>query len=353
MHSFSNAQFFLTLAFISVILSMSFWWRDVISEGKLITITSTILEKKIKTISVRAISKEDVLESLSNRNIGLKKVPKDQLGYYLAGLLEGDGYISIPALGNTSLNRLLNPRIIFTSHINNLPLYAYIQSELNDIGRFQRIGTSGIRYIIGDVKGITLFINLIHNKLRTPKNITFNKLIGFINKKYNLSIEESILDKSDLSTNSWFTGFTEANGNFYIKIIESKNKSNEGKRSVSVNISFVFRLDQRSFDKPTSSSMIFIMEELASFLNVELKKYELKNKTNKEKEMLSVSVTSLYKLKKIIAYFNDYYMLGNKHSDFLAWEKAYYMFITKEHLTETGINKIRLIKNNMNNKRIS
>ena len=33
MHGFNNANNFLTSAFISLILSMSFWWRDVISEG--------------------------------------------------------------------------------------------------------------------------------------------------------------------------------------------------------------------------------------------------------------------------------------------------------------------------------
>jgi hypothetical protein len=33
MHGFSNANIFLISAFVSVILSMSFWWRDVISEG--------------------------------------------------------------------------------------------------------------------------------------------------------------------------------------------------------------------------------------------------------------------------------------------------------------------------------
>lgn len=33
MHSFNNASLFLATAFITVILSMSFWWRDVISEG--------------------------------------------------------------------------------------------------------------------------------------------------------------------------------------------------------------------------------------------------------------------------------------------------------------------------------
>jgi cytochrome c oxidase subunit 3 len=33
MHGFSSAGNFLTIAFLSVVLSMSFWWRDVISEG--------------------------------------------------------------------------------------------------------------------------------------------------------------------------------------------------------------------------------------------------------------------------------------------------------------------------------
>ena len=33
MHGFSNAGYFLTLGFLSLIGSMAFWFRDVISEG--------------------------------------------------------------------------------------------------------------------------------------------------------------------------------------------------------------------------------------------------------------------------------------------------------------------------------
>jgi len=149
----------------------------------------------------KAFSKEDIKQALSNRNILYNNISEDQLGYYLAGLLEGDGHISIPALGNTTLNRILNPRIVFTSHINNIQLYAYIQFKLGGIGRFQ-YNNNILRYIIGDIKGIELIINLIHNKLRTPKNSTFNKLIKFINEKYNLYYKESILDKSNLLDNS-------------------------------------------------------------------------------------------------------------------------------------------------------
>jgi hypothetical protein len=120
----------------------------------------------------------------------------------------------LPVIGKTQLNWELNPRIVFTSHSNNIGLYALLHSELEGIGRFQFTGSNTLRYIIGDVEGIKFIINLINGKLRTPKNQTFNKLIEFMNTKYSLNIAESLLDKSDLADNSWFAGFTEADGHF-------------------------------------------------------------------------------------------------------------------------------------------
>jgi hypothetical protein len=348
-HSFNNAEYFFMLAFITVISSMSLWFRDVISEGiKKINILHRI-NKDIKLNIVKAIDKEEIQKYLVNRDIIYKDINDDQLGYYLAGLLEGDGNISIPALGSTILNRILNPRIVFTSHKNNLHLYAYIQHKLGGIGRFQLVNNNTIRYIIGDIKGITLIITKISNKLRTPKNITFNKLIDFMNTKYNLSFKLCTLDKSNLLDNYWFTGFTEADGCFYIKIVESKPKSETRKRSVSENISLRFRLDQRLYDKPTSSTMSSIMEEIAKCLSSNLDKH----KTSKGDEILSITVTSIDKLKLIVNYFNEYSLLGTKYIDYKDWEKVFYMIVNKEHLTETGRFEIKLIKSNMNTKRIT
>jgi hypothetical protein len=156
--------------------------------------------------TARAIPLEDIPKALNTykvNNININKLTTTKnLGYYLAGLLEGDGHISIPALGITTLNRILNPRIVFTSHVNNLGLYAFIQSELSNVGRFQATGENAIRYIIGDKRGILLFINLVHGKLRTPKNKRFNDLIEFFNTKYSLNIPESLLDYSNFLGNS-------------------------------------------------------------------------------------------------------------------------------------------------------
>ena len=69
------------------------------------------------------------------------------MGHYLAGYLEGDGHISIPALGKTSLSRVLNPRIVFTGHRKNLGLFLFIQSELGGKGRFLTGGESKIKIL--------------------------------------------------------------------------------------------------------------------------------------------------------------------------------------------------------------
>ena len=48
-------------------------------------------------------------------------------------------------------------------------MYAFILSELGNVGRFQTSGNNVLRFIIGDIRGIMLLINLMHGKLRTPK----------------------------------------------------------------------------------------------------------------------------------------------------------------------------------------
>ena len=344
MHGFQSFEYLVPVAVINVAYVMGLWFRDIISEGK--RSLNYILEKMYVKIA-SAISKEIIEKVKLNISKSLLKDKNNQFGYYLAGLFEGDGHISLPFLGNTTLNRVLNPRIVFTSHENNLELFVYIQTMLKEKGRFQKSGSNTIRFIIGDIEGIKLFIDTIHNKLRTPnKNESLNNLIDFINKKYNLAIPFSVLDESDFSENSWFTGFTEADGHFGVKIVEAKPKSDTRKRSVSNSISLKFRLDQQYIEKLNRESNFNIMEKLANFLDCKLSIYN--NKTGK---VLSLNVTSLEKVGFVVNYFNQYPLLGTKCKDFKDWEIVYNMMISKKHLTDEGRLKIKLIQSNMNSKR--
>jgi hypothetical protein len=154
MHGFSYGGYILTLGFILTTYGMILWFRDVIIEGTALSLfisqTQNIFSNHIYFIS-KTIPPEKIEQTLMNfttENKGYLNLNKDQFSYYFShpipsqsqfqlelglggngtGLLEGDGHLSLPALGKTSLNRILNPRIIFTSHINNMGLYAYIQS---------------------------------------------------------------------------------------------------------------------------------------------------------------------------------------------------------------------------------
>ena len=353
MHGFGHADLFVMSAFVSLVSSMSFWWRDVIAEGtsrflnsiKLnkLNISKVINNEEIETILTQSTLNKDRVLSLSN-------LSDDQFGFYLAGLLEGDGHISLPYKGKTILNRILNPRIVFTGHKNDLPLYVFVQARLGGIGRFQIVNDNVIRYIIGDKKGIIHFINIVHGKLKTPKNITFNQLIEFFNMKYSLSLLTSNLNKSNLLENNWLAGFTEADGSFGVKIVESKSKSEDRKRSVSASISLKFRLDQRLMDKMTSSSMLYIMEEIANSLSTDLKTY---NESKADKTtVLSIGVTAIDKLERVVKYFDKYPLFGVKSKNYSDWRTVYDLIVSKEHLTEQGRVKIKLIHSNMNNKRV-
>ena len=178
----------------------------------------------------------------------------------------------------------------------------------------------------------------MHGKLRTPKNIRFNDLIKFMNAKYSLDTPESLLDNSNLFDNSWFTGFTESDGHFGIKYLERKTKSDTRKRSVSENVSLKFRLDQRAYDKPTSSDMLPFMENLASFLRCTVKSY---NSNKSHSEVLSLSVASIDNIGLLINYFEKYPLLGEKWDNYNKWSTVYYMIISKKHLTEKGRLEIR------------
>jgi hypothetical protein len=282
-----------------------------------------------------------------------KNIFIDQLGFYLAGLLEGDGYISKP-------NNLksFRPRIVFTFHIQNISMFIYLQFLLGGAGRMvtEYPLTNTSRYILSDNSSIIKLIFLIQNKLRTPKNNTLNKLIAYFSLKLDdlggsYLVEKSVIDISDLNSNAWFSGFVEADGSFSVRVYEFTPKKENTRRSYSASVRMRFNITQRAYDIPTESSMMDIMLKIATFLNTKLIE-QSSNKADISKKALVVEVTAITNLQILVNYFNKYPLLGVKALDFKDWEKVYFMIKNKEHLSVEGRKKISLIKKGMNSQRI-
>ncbi len=130
-------------------------------------------------------------------------------------------------------------------------------------------------------------------------------------------------------------------GHFGIKYVEGKPKSVACavmKRARSEHVTLKYRLDQRADDRPTSLSMLPIMEELALFLDCPVKTYS-SNKT--QTEVLSLTVSAIGKLEPLVNYFVKYPLIGDKLNDYKKWRIVYDLMIAKEHLTPEGRLKIK------------
>lgn len=100
--------------------------------------------------------------------------PVPKLGPYLAGIIEGDGDIYVPANPRTPNGTLNYGQISIAFSIADLALAEAIQSVVGGYIQFRR-GTSCHLHVKG--KGVLLLINLINGYLRTPKIDALHRLI--------------------------------------------------------------------------------------------------------------------------------------------------------------------------------
>ena len=205
------------------------------------------------------------------------------IGSYLAGLLEGDGHIDIQS--DESTYRKINPKYVFTFHKDNLKMYEELRLFIGS-GFFKQGSGDTIRFVVADKKGVLgpegpdqrgpgalvvlKLTNLMNGYLRTPKIMTFHRLIDKLNLNDSLEISKLPIDNSSLESNAWLSGFTEADGYFGVFISEFKPKSEDRKRSESRRVKCRFAIEQRQFDRPTNSSCKPYMEMIANYFNVSL-----------------------------------------------------------------------------------
>ena len=136
-----------------------------------------------------------------------------QLGYYLAGLIEGNGSINIYIIDN-------NPSIQIYFNTKDLPLAIILQSKIGHGSINKKKGKKAYIYTITNNEGIIKIINMINGKLRTHKLDTLNKLIDYLNLHSHSQFSKFPLDSSLFSNNAWLSGYIDGNGSFYLRSTE-------------------------------------------------------------------------------------------------------------------------------------
>jgi len=266
------------------------------------------------------------------------------LGHYLAGLIEGDGTIIVPTKDKTEKGKSINPIIRIVFALPDLPLAEKLQQVLA-CGFIQRPKGNYVLYEVQNIQGLVNITNLINGKMRTPKIEALHRLINWLNKKLtNETILPLKLDKSDIGSNSWFAGFSDADSYFQVSLVENKELKTIKR------IKCFYKLElQQNYHGDLEANHI-VMKLIAEYLQVNL----LSRKriiNNKEYTSYIVITSSIATNLLVDNYFNKFPMFSSKQLNYLEWSKVLYLRLNKKHLLRKGALICLEAKNNMNKNR--
>ena len=262
------------------------------------------------------------------------------LNSYIAGLFEGDGHIWIQ---NPNMKKKHNPRFCITFGLKNEPL----AKKLHDI-----IGSGFIRYkpknnacvlVVSPVVGLKKLVYLINGELRTPKICQLHNLINWLNKNHNTNIKKLPIKKSPLDSDSWLSGFIDADGSFSIQ--HTKIENNAKKKKVSCRL----RIEQRMLDPVSKKSYYVILTQIAEFLNCKLLTRKQKSTGN---EYYILTASSKISLNILLKYLEIYPLFSSKYLDYEDWKQVVLLILDNKHYTEEGLSKTDFLKKRMNRQRI-
>jgi len=232
-----------------------------------------------------------------------------ELGYYLAGLIEGDGYIGAK-------------RLEIAFHMDDISSAYYIKKRVGYGNVLFLKGKNSVRYVVRKLAGLERIYKLINGKLLGQPKI--NQLLG---NRYAEQFGLPTLPPAsfNLLTNHWLSGFTDADGSFGIFIVRSKTHANGH------NIRLPFRVKQKGRELPD-----LIYGALGGHV------YQFSD------GMYEYTSTNFKVAHAVASYFDNFHLLNaSKYINYLKWRDTYRMIQRKEHLTFEGLAKIRKLKENL------
>lgn len=243
-----------------------------------------------------------------------KPCTKEQLGYFLAGLIDADGHIDTYGY----------VRIAF--HEKDVSVAYYIKKILG-YGSVQPVkNKAAYLFTCSHSKAILTLGNLIRNKLKHASKIEqFNtRLVPKVNCKPTESNSPVRLN------NHWLAGFIQGDGSFQIKIVR-RDRARSSPPSHRTEVRIVLQIDQKSD---------LILKQIQTVLNGSIGYRESQDTYYYS----SVNFSNAFNL---IKYLDKYQLMGYKLTQYWIWRKAYLQVQNQTHNTEQGRHCIIALKKTM------
>ncbi len=229
----------------------------------------------------------------------------NELGYFLAGLIEGDGWF-----GSKELH------IIFSE--SDVQLAYFIKKRIGYGNIYKIKDKKAVRYICKNNKGLFIILSLINGKL-----VSKPKFDQLIKHNYSEYFNLNILPPSNAITldNYWLAGFTQADGCFHISLVKSKTH----KTGFSVRLEFSIKQNDS-----VPLKLLYGVVKLGNLSQYSSGIWCYKSSGFKTAGML-------------INYFDKFNLFSLKYVTFLKFRKVYIMITEGKHLENKGILKIKSI----------
>lgn len=274
----------------------------------------------------------EVLENVKEISVHVPKHFKpnnpEQIGHYLAGLIEGGGQFT---------NK---QELVIEFHHLDASLAYFIKKSIG-YGRVKKIhkeDKESIFLVVSSIEGLIKVINLINGKIRIEntlneinKNILNDNKFALSEIKNKLPKELKINLDNNLK-NHWLAGFSDATASFQINFVNNSNPAGS-KSGLQLN----FKIEPAQKDN-ILFALQFIQDSLGGNIAY-----------NQNNETYNYDSTSFGTAKNVIDYLDHYHLLSSKQVNFLKWRKSYIIIQNKDYLNENGINKIIKFKNTMIN----
>jgi len=263
---------------------------------------STIATASTKYIYSSYTNLPLISEHVPKHNSNLKDT---NFGYFLAGLIEGDGWF-----GKKELH------ILFSE--TDISLAYYVKKRIGFGNVYKIKNKKAVRYICKHQKGLLFILYLINGKL-----VSNSKYEQLIKHNYTDNFNISILPPSNKISldNFWLAGFTQADGCFHISVVKSRTH----KTGYSVRLEFSI--------KQKDEILLKLLYNTIKMGNIS--QYSTQIWCYKSSGFKTAAI--------LIKYFDAFNLFAGKYISYLKFRKVYIMITKGRHLEQEGIIKIKSI----------
>ena len=328
MHSFTNATYFLFLALITLVLCMSLWWRDVISEGTYLGNHTLAVQRGLNMgVALFIVSEALFFLAIFWAYFHSALSPTVELGAHWPPMgIEAVNPFELPLI-NTVILLSSGFTVTYAHHSliqgnrkGTLDGLVYTVVLALIFTAFQAVeysvsffsisdGTFGSCFYFGTgFHGLTLCVAPILNELKTSKD----GLVISVPIKKSEIINPYFIKREFIE---WLVGFVDAEGNFYIKITGLDNNTYK-------NAQFTLQIGLHADDK-----------KVLEYIKDNLKCGHISSSENRVNFFVNDKLSLIYVVLPIFNYVN---LNSSKYHHFILFEKALNLVKTNDHLNATG-----------------